>query len=72
MSDKTLRIAGVTRTFPGRGRSAPTLALQPTDLMAAPGEFVAILGPSGCGKSTLLRALAGLLPGTWSGKRCLA
>ena len=60
MSDKALRIAGVTRTFPGNGRTAPTLALQPTDLAVAPGEFVAILGPSGCGKSTLLRIVAGL------------
>ncbi|HWT09544.1 MAG TPA: ABC transporter ATP-binding protein [Roseomonas sp.] len=60
MSRKTLRIAGVTRSFPGRGRAAPTLALQPTDLAVQPGEFVAILGPSGCGKSTLLRIVAGL------------
>ena len=60
MSGKTLCIEGVTRSFPGRGRAAPTLALQPTDLSVAPGEFVAILGPSGCGKSTLLRMIAGL------------
>jgi ABC-type nitrate/sulfonate/bicarbonate transport system ATPase subunit len=60
MSAKTLRIAGVTRTFPGQRGGAPTLALQPTDLAVAPGEFVAILGPSGCGKSTLLRIVAGL------------
>ncbi|MBR0649778.1 ABC transporter ATP-binding protein [Roseomonas terrae] len=60
MSRKTLRIAGVTRSFPGRGKAGPTLALQPTDLTVQPGEFVAILGPSGCGKSTLLRIVAGL------------
>ena len=36
MSDKTLRIAGVTRTFPARGRTPPTLALQPSDLAVAP------------------------------------
>jgi ABC-type nitrate/sulfonate/bicarbonate transport system ATPase subunit len=60
MTTKTLRIAGITRTFPARGRTPPTLALQPTTLAVAPGEFVAILGPSGCGKSTLLRIVAGL------------
>jgi len=60
MSERELRIEGVTRTFPGTGRASPTLALQPTDVAVAPGEFVAILGPSGCGKSTLLRIVAGL------------
>jgi ABC-type nitrate/sulfonate/bicarbonate transport system ATPase subunit len=55
-----LTIRGVTRTFPGQGKTPPTLALQPTDLGVAPGEFVSILGPSGCGKSTLLRIVAGL------------
>ncbi len=60
MSERELRIRGVTRTFPGQGRAGPTLALQPTDVTVAPGEFVAILGPSGCGKSTLLRIVAGL------------
>lgn len=34
--------------------------LQPLDLAAAGGEFVAVIGPNGAGKSTLLKLLAGL------------
>ena len=56
----TLALRGLTRQFPGRGSQGPTLALQPTSLDVAQGEFVALLGPSGCGKSTLLRIVAGL------------
>jgi NitT/TauT family transport system ATP-binding protein len=36
------------------------LALQELRLVAAPGEFVAVVGPSGAGKSTLLDIVAGL------------
>lgn len=36
-------------------------AVDPTDLVVATGEFVAIVGPTGCGKSTLLNVAAGLI-----------
>lgn len=48
-----------------------TVALHPTDLDVAEGEFVVIVGPSGCGKSTLLRLIAGLEPPT-SGRVVIA
>ncbi|MET9492480.1 ABC transporter ATP-binding protein [Nocardia sp. NPDC006630] len=41
-----------------------TVALSPTDLTIAPGEFVSIVGPSGCGKTTLLQLLGGFLTPT--------
>ncbi len=53
-----LEIAGVSKTFAGRGRTVD--ALLPVDLSIAAGEFVCIVGPSGCGKSTLLSIIAGL------------
>ncbi|MCC7116772.1 MAG: ABC transporter ATP-binding protein, partial [Burkholderiales bacterium] len=54
-------VEAVSRTFPpARKGSAPTRALETTDLAVGDNDFVTILGPSGCGKSTLLRIVAGL------------
>lgn len=36
-------------------------ALEKTDLVVEPGQFVCLAGPSGCGKTTLLRLLAGFM-----------
>ena len=55
-----LSIRGVSRSFASTSGSAPTIALQSTDLGVAENDFITILGPSGCGKSTLLRIVAGL------------
>lgn len=41
-----------------------TVALHPTDLDIAAGEFFSILGPTGAGKSSLLRAVGGFLTPT--------
>jgi len=43
------------------------VALERTNTVVKPGEFVCIVGPSGCGKSTLLKIIAGFLKPT-SGK----
>ena len=38
-----------------------TVALQPTSIDIAEGEFLTLLGPSGCGKTTTLRMIAGFV-----------
>ncbi|MGC0369683.1 ABC transporter ATP-binding protein [Microbacterium sp. SLBN-111] len=58
MSDETIRLTGLTRTF-GVG-AARTTALVDADVTARAGEFVVLRGPSGSGKTTLLRLAAGL------------
>jgi NitT/TauT family transport system ATP-binding protein len=57
MTDK-LSVQHVGKQFATRG--GPFTALQDISLVAAAGEFVALVGASGCGKSTLLRIIAGL------------
>lgn len=60
MSDTAGRIEvrGLRATYAEKGETL--VALDGVDLVAEPGEFVAVIGPSGCGKSTLFRILAGL------------
>lgn len=54
-----LRLDGVSKVFPRRGREGAVWALDGIDLSVQGGEFVSLLGPSGCGKSTLLGLVAG-------------
>lgn len=58
-----IAMAGVSRVYPG---PPAVRALQPTDLVVRPGEYLAIVGPSGSGKTTLLN-LIGLLDRPSSG-----
>ena len=55
---KEVRLQSVARSF------GETVALQPTDLCIAPGEFLTLLGPSGSGKTTVLNLVAGYLEPT--------
>src|SRR5213596_3431582 len=55
----------MTATIEARGlrkRFGKTQALDGLDLMAEPGQVVAVLGPNGAGKTTFVRAVATLLP----------
>lgn len=56
MRGKDVRLEGVSITYPNG-----FTAVQPTDLVVAPGAFFSILGPSGCGKTTILRAVSGFV-----------
>jgi len=56
-----LEVRALTKTFELAGQE-PLLTLDGVDLVAQPGEFVAVIGPSGCGKTTLFQILAGLEP----------
>lgn len=58
-----VRFDQVSVTYGAETRQ-PTLALTPTDLSFARGDFVCIVGPSGCGKTTLMQTLAGFLKAT--------
>ena len=54
-----IALAGVSRTFRGRGGSAVE-ALRDVSFEVAAGQIVSIVGPSGCGKTTLLELICGL------------
>ena len=56
-----LRVAGVTKTYPGRlGRDSLT-AVRDVSFDVHPGEILGLLGPNGAGKSTTLKMVTGLL-----------
>ena len=54
MPSSDLKITGLAKRY------GSVVALAPTDLEVAKGEFLTLLGPSGSGKTTLLSLVAGL------------
>jgi len=56
----TVRLNGLQRIYPGKGKNPPVEAVKKIDLEIQDREFMVLVGPSGCGKSTTLRMIAGL------------
>jgi putative ABC transport system ATP-binding protein len=54
-----LRLQAVSKSYGAGGSSV--VALHPTTLEVARGDYVAVVGPSGSGKSTLLSIVGGML-----------
>lgn len=54
-----ITIENVTKVYPGRHNTTPTMALKNVALEIRNQEFIVAVGPSGCGKTTLLNLLAG-------------
>ena len=59
-----LEVSGLRKVFPGRRRTADTIAVADVDFTLRAGESLAIVGESGSGKSTLARSVLRLIEPT--------
>ncbi|MEV0621388.1 alpha-D-ribose 1-methylphosphonate 5-phosphate C-P-lyase PhnJ [Nonomuraea sp. NPDC050404] len=57
--DWSLKVAGLSKTYPGRRGSSQVRAATDIGFDVAPGEALGVIGESGSGKSTVLRCLIG-------------
>jgi ABC-2 type transport system ATP-binding protein len=55
-----VEVEGLTKVYPGTGKTPAKRALAEVDLAVRRGELFGLLGPNGAGKSTLINILAGL------------
>jgi len=60
LRDHTIKLTGVTLTYPGRDGDA----LSGVNLVIRPGDHITLTGPSGAGKSSLLALLLRFVPPT--------
>ncbi len=59
--DPILRVAHVSKVYPGRFGRPPLEAVHDVSFDVAPGEILGLLGPNGAGKTTTLKMITGLL-----------
>jgi ABC-type glutathione transport system ATPase component len=64
MPERVLEAHGLRRTFAGRGRDEPYVAVDDLSFTLDDGGALAIVGGSGAGKTTAIRIVAGLLAPT--------
>jgi NitT/TauT family transport system ATP-binding protein len=64
MSDRLVRVDGVSHEFPAPEGGSEVLALDAISLDIPSGQMVSFIGPSGCGKSTLLNVIGGMITPT--------
>ncbi|MCC7425400.1 MAG: ABC transporter ATP-binding protein [Alphaproteobacteria bacterium] len=59
--DLAIEVAGLRKTYPGKGGKPGKEALKGIELAVPRGAFFGLLGPNGAGKSTLINILGGLV-----------
>jgi len=64
MTQNTIEISGLSKTYAASGRSEAKHALNGIDLNIPRGMIFGLLGPNGAGKSTMINILAGLVTKT--------
>ena len=56
-----IRLRGLEKTYPARGKAPAKQALHSVDLDIPQGSLFGLLGPNGAGKSTMINIMAGLV-----------
>jgi spermidine/putrescine transport system ATP-binding protein len=59
VSDYTVELHQISKSFPSAHGNEAIVAVDNLNLLIKAGEFFTLLGPSGCGKTTTLRLIAG-------------
>lgn len=61
LPENAVELRDLTKTYAGRGKAPPKIALKSINLVIPRGSMFGLLGPNGAGKSTLINIMAGLV-----------